>query len=104
MYRGRGKRNETLCAHHLDDWEVLPVVLEATADEEGPEKGFIGVIGVLKCVFVLRVTVVGGIRLVRPLPPFSPAGCRRIFQTDALGSTTTAPLLGGSRQLSFSNF
>ena len=27
------------CAHHLDDWEVLPVVLEATADEEGPEKG-----------------------------------------------------------------
>ena len=39
MYRGRGEWNETLCAHHLDVWEVLPVVLEATADEEGPEKG-----------------------------------------------------------------
>ena len=39
MYRGRGERKETLRAHHLDVWEVLPVVLEATADEEGPEKG-----------------------------------------------------------------
>ena len=39
IYRGRGKRNETLRARHLDDWEVLPVVLEATADEEGPKKG-----------------------------------------------------------------
>ena len=24
---------------HLDVWEVAPVVLEAAADEEGPEKG-----------------------------------------------------------------
>ena len=39
MYRGREKWNETLCARHLDVWEVLPVVLEATVDEEGPEKG-----------------------------------------------------------------
>ena len=39
MYRGRGKRSETLRARHLDVWEVLPVVLEAMADEEGPEKG-----------------------------------------------------------------
>ena len=39
MYRGRGERRETLHTHHLDVWEVLPVVLEATADEEGPEKG-----------------------------------------------------------------
>ena len=39
IYRGRGKWNETLSTRHLDDWEVLPVVLEATADEEGSEKG-----------------------------------------------------------------
>ena len=39
MYRGRGEQKETLRACHLDVWEVLPVVLEATADEEGPEKG-----------------------------------------------------------------
>ena len=38
MYRGRGEWNETLSARHLDAWEVLPVVLEATADEEGPKK------------------------------------------------------------------
>ena len=31
-----------------------------------------------------------------------PTGCGRIFQMDALGSTTMAPLLGGGRQLSFS--
>ena len=59
MYKGRGERKETTprpsLGCHLDVWEVLPVVLEATADEEGPKKGpvkgFIGVIGVLKCVF-----------------------------------------------------
>ena len=39
MYRGWGEWNETLHARHLDVLEVLPVVLEATADEEGPEKG-----------------------------------------------------------------
>ena len=39
MYSGRGEQNETLHTHHLDVWEVLPVVLEATADKEGPEKG-----------------------------------------------------------------
>ena len=39
MYRGRAEQNETLRARHLDVWEVLPVVLEAMADEEGPEKG-----------------------------------------------------------------
>ena len=39
IYGGRGKQTETRRACHLDDWEVLPVVLEATADEEGPEKG-----------------------------------------------------------------
>ena len=39
MCRGRGERNETLRACHLDVWEVAPVVLEATADEEEPEKG-----------------------------------------------------------------
>ena len=35
----QGEWDETLCARHLDVWEVLPVVLEATADEEEPEKG-----------------------------------------------------------------
>ena len=39
MYRGRADWKETLRTHHLDVWKVLPVVLEATADEEGPEKG-----------------------------------------------------------------
>ena len=39
MYRGQGERNETLRACHLDVWEVVPVVLEATADEGGPGKG-----------------------------------------------------------------
>ena len=39
MYRGRGKPTETRRTRHLDDWEALPVVLEAMADEEGPEKG-----------------------------------------------------------------
>ena len=39
MYRGRGEQKETVHAHHLDVWKVLPVVLEATADEEGPEEG-----------------------------------------------------------------
>ena len=65
-------------------------------------KGFVGVIRVLKHVFVLRATVIGGIRLIRPFSLLSPAGCRRVFQMDALGSTTTVPLLGGGRQLSFS--
>ena len=36
---GGGEQNETLRACHLDVWEVAPVVLEATADEEEPEKG-----------------------------------------------------------------
>ena len=71
---------------------------------ERPVKGFIGVVGVLKCVFVLRATVVGGVRLTRPLLPLSPAKRRRIFQTDTLGSTTTVPLLRGGCQLSFSRF
>ena len=35
----QGERNEILHACHLDVWEVAPVVLEATADKEGPEKG-----------------------------------------------------------------
>ena len=39
IYRGRKKQTETRRTRHLDDWDALPVVLEATADEEGPEKG-----------------------------------------------------------------
>ena len=39
MYRGRGGAKGNTPARHLGVWEVLPVVLEATADEEGPEKG-----------------------------------------------------------------
>ena len=35
----QGEWNETLRACHLDVWEVLRVVLETTADEEGPKKG-----------------------------------------------------------------
>ena len=73
-------------------------------DLNRPVKGFVGVIGVFKRVFILRAAVVGGIGLIRPLPPLSPAGCGRIFQMDALGSTTTALLLGDGRQLSISNF
>ena len=67
-------------------------------------KGFVGVNGVFKRVFILWAAVVGGIRLIRPLTPLSPAGCGRIFQMDARGSTTTAPLLGDGCQLSFSCF
>ena len=42
-------------------------------------------------------------RWIRPFSLLSPARCRRIFQTDALGSTTMTPLLGGGRQLNFSH-
>ena len=97
-----------LSAHHWDDWEVLPVVLEATADEEGPEKGpskdLLESLESSNVSLYWGVTVVGGIRLISPLPPLSPTGCRQIFQMDALGSTTTAPLLGGGHQSSFSHF
>ena len=33
------QQNKTLCTCHLDVSEVVPVVLEATADKEEPEKG-----------------------------------------------------------------
>ena len=39
MYKRQGERNEALRARHLGVWEGFPVVLEATADEEEPEKG-----------------------------------------------------------------
>ena len=42
MRRGRqwgGNGVKTLPTCHLGVWEVVPVVLEATADEEGPGKG-----------------------------------------------------------------
>ena len=108
MYRGRGGvKGNTLCP----SLGCLGSITSGAGGHsrrgrtrERPIKGFVGVIGVLKCVFILQVTAIGGIRLIRSFSLLSPAGYGRIFQTVTLGSTTTAPLLGGGCQLSFSGF
>ena len=108
MYRGRGGAKRNTVRPSLG-W--LGSVTSGAGGhgrwgrtQERPVKGFVGVIGVLKCVFILRVTAIGGIRLIRLFSLLSPTRCRRIFQTDALGSTTAALLLGGGCQLGFSHF